>query len=182
MARFVGYGLGVMKKTLSIMLLLVVVLAGSLRAETSDFPGVEKAMPAEEFEQAGLNKLTSEERARLDQFIRSYVASSSEQAATAAVDRAVKEKKVKVSEPEVIASNIVGPFTGYNGRSRFTLENGQVWAQSQQVARAVSADRFAARPDHEGALGLAHVYRGRRRYPGFEGSLGARRSGGRERG
>jgi hypothetical protein len=26
----------------------------------------------------------------------------------------------------------VGPFTGYNGRSVFILENGQRWAQSQR--------------------------------------------------
>ena len=30
-------------------------------------------MPAEEFEEAGLSKLSPEERARLDEFIRSYV-------------------------------------------------------------------------------------------------------------
>jgi hypothetical protein len=26
----------------------------------------------------------------------------------------------------------VGPFSGYNGRTIFTLENGQRWAQSQR--------------------------------------------------
>ena len=93
-------------------------------------------MPAEAFAQAGLNKLSSEERARLDEFIRSYVAQSSEQAANVAVERAVKENKVKRSEPEVIQSNIVGVFSGYDGRSRFTLANGQVWRQSQQVTRS----------------------------------------------
>ncbi len=125
-----------MKKTFALTLLSALTLAGLLRAEPSEFPGVQKAMAAEDFEQAGLQKLTPDERARLDQFIRSYVASSSEQAATAAIDRAVKEKKIKLAEPEVIASNIVGPFSGYNGRSRFTLANGQVWSQSQQVIRA----------------------------------------------
>jgi hypothetical protein len=103
------------------------------QAQTADFPGVEKAMAPEAFDQAGLNKLTPDERARLDQFIRGYVAASSEKAATAAVDQAVKTRKVK--QPEVIESNIVGPFTGYDGRARFTLQNGQVWAQSQQVVR-----------------------------------------------
>jgi hypothetical protein len=37
-----------------------------------------------------------------------------------------------VSAPEIINSRIVGPFTGYNGRTIFTLENGQRWAQSQR--------------------------------------------------
>ena len=102
-------------------------------AQAPNFPGVQNAMSPEAYEQAGLSKLTPAERAKLDEFIRGYVATSSEQAATAAVDQAVKERKV--TEPEVIQSNIVGEFRGYNGRSRFALANGQVWAQTQQVSR-----------------------------------------------
>lgn len=97
------------------------------------FPGVQQAMSPQAFDAAGLNKLSAEERARLDEFIRGYVATSNQQAATAAVDQAVKENKG--APPQVIESNIVGPFKGYNGRSRFTLANGQVWGQSQQVSR-----------------------------------------------
>ncbi len=103
------------------------------RAQTPDFPGVQKAMSPSAFERAGLNKLAPEERQRLDEFIRGYVTRSNEKAATAAVDSAVKNNKV--TEPQVIESRIAGPFRGYNGRSRFTLENGQVWAQSQQYTR-----------------------------------------------
>ena len=98
--------------------------------EDPEFPGVEKAMKPAEYEAAGLQKLEPAERAKLDEFIRSYVAASNERVATSAVDQAVKENKV--SAPEVIQSRIVGPFTGYNGRSVFTLENGQRWAQSQR--------------------------------------------------
>ncbi|MDQ6764867.1 MAG: hypothetical protein M3Z22_02015 [Verrucomicrobiota bacterium] len=104
-------------------------------SDINNFPGVQKAMSPQAFEQAGLHKLTPEERARLDEFIRGYAASHSQEAAAAAVDQAVKENKV-ASQPQVIESRIVGRYTGYNGRSRFTLENGQVWAQSQQESRA----------------------------------------------
>lgn len=106
------------------------------QAQNADFPGLEKAMSPQAYEAAGMNKLSSEERSRLDDFIRGYAAASSEKAATAAVDQATKEGKVKRNEPEVIQSSIVGRFAGYNGRSSFTLENGQVWRQSQQVSRA----------------------------------------------
>ena len=98
--------------------------------ENPEFPGLEKAMKPAEYEAAGLQKLEPAERAKLDEFIRNYVAVSNERVATTAVDKAVKENKV--SAPEVIQSRIVGPFTGYNGRSVFTLENGQKWAQSQR--------------------------------------------------
>lgn len=97
--------------------------------ENPAFPGLQKAMTPEQYEAAGLSKLDPAERAKLDEFIKNYVSVSNEKVATTAVDKAVKEKKV--SEPEVIQSRIVGPFTGYTGRTIFTLENGQRWAQAQ---------------------------------------------------
>jgi hypothetical protein len=122
-------------KTLSLTAFLLLLGSGftSLEAaepENPEFPGVEKAMKPAEYEAAGLQKLEPAERAKLDEFIRNYVAASNERVATTAVDQAVKANKV--SAPEVIQSRIVGPFSGYNGRSVFTLENGQRWAQSQR--------------------------------------------------
>jgi hypothetical protein len=111
-------------------LFLSLVSLPAAEPETPAFPGVQKAMTPEQYEAAGLSKLEPAERARLDEFIKNYVAVSNEKVATTAVDKAIKEKKV--SEPEVIQSRIVGPFTGYNGRTTFTLENGQRWAQSQR--------------------------------------------------
>ena len=121
-----------MKKFISFFCVVIASLV-SLRAaepEAPSFPGVQKAMTPEQFEAAGLSKLDPAERAKLDEFIKNYVAVSNEKVATTAVDKAIKEKKV--SEPEVIQSRIVGPFTGYNGTTVFTLENGQRWAQSQR--------------------------------------------------
>jgi hypothetical protein len=120
-------------------ILLLIVSAAFAQAQAQDFPGVQKAMSPDAFEQAGLSKLSPEERARLDEFIRGYVSTSSEKAATAAVDQAAKEGKVKRNEPEVIQSSIVGVFKGYDGRTTFTLENGTVWKQSQQVSRSYPA-------------------------------------------
>lgn len=116
------------------VLLLVPFAFTTARAQESGFPGVEKLMSPKAFEEAGLHKLTPEERARLNDFIRSYDASTNQEAANAAVERAIKEDKVP-SMPQVIESRIVGRFTGYTGRNRFQLENGQVWAQSQQVTQ-----------------------------------------------
>ena len=127
-----------MKRFLFAAILLFAV-ATSLHAQTPDFPGVQKAMSPEAFEQAGLSKLSPEERARLDEFIRGYAAATSEKAATAAVDEAARSGKVKRNEPEVIQSSIVGTFRGYDGRTTFRLENGTVWKQSQQVSRTYPA-------------------------------------------
>ena len=98
--------------------------------EVPEFPGVEKAMTPEKYEAAGLQKLDAAEREKLDEFIRTYVASTTERVVAQTMDRAVEEKKVLA--PEIIQSRIVGPFSGYNGRTTFTLENGQRWAQSQR--------------------------------------------------
>ena len=122
-------------KNICLTLFLLVLGSGfaSLKAaqpENPEFPGVQKAMTPADYDAAGLQKLEPAERAKLDEFIRNYVAVSNEKVATTAVDKAVKENKV--SAPEVIQSRIVGPFTGYNGRSIFTLENGQRWAQTQR--------------------------------------------------
>ena len=106
--------------------------AAETETETPAFPGVEKAMTSQQYDAAGLSKLDAAERAKLDEFIRTYVSASNEKSATAAVDKAVKEKKVTVAPPQIIQSRIVGPFTGYNERTVFTLENGQRWAPSQR--------------------------------------------------
>lgn len=98
--------------------------------EEREFPGVKQVMTPSEYEAAGLQKLDPAERAKLDNFIRGYVAKSNEKVATEAVDKAVKQNKVRA--PEVIESRIVGPFSGYTGQTVFTLENGQRWAQSQR--------------------------------------------------
>ena len=122
-----------MKKIYLVVCLLAFSGFVSLEAaepETSSFPGLQKAMSPEDYEATGLSKLDPAERAKLDEFIKNYVAVSNEKVATSAVDKAVKENKV--SAPEVIQSRIVGPFSGYNGRTTFTLENGQRWAQSQR--------------------------------------------------
>ena len=125
-------------KKLLLLLLCAFVLAPAnfLRAqdaaEKSTFPGVKKAMSAEDYETAGLMKLSNEERAELDKFLRGFLSSSNEpvakNATTQPVEEAVKEQKAAA---EVTQSRIVGLFTGYDGHSTFTLENGQVWTQSQ---------------------------------------------------
>jgi hypothetical protein len=124
-----------MKNTIIVLLFVALCVLSPIPAwaQGSEFPGVEKTMSPQEYDAAGLQKLTAEERARLDEFIRRFVASSNQVAAEKAVDRAVKERKV--TPPEIIQSRIVGPFTGFTGSTVFTLENGQRWAQAQPDSR-----------------------------------------------
>ncbi len=132
-------------------------------AQNSDFPGVQKAMTPEQLAATGVNKLTPAEREKLDQFIRSYVGVSNKKAADAAaavaVDRAVKQNKVR--PPEVTESRMVHDYKGYNSRTVFTLENGQKWKPadggeefSQLVSRpavVILRDTFGYKMYIEGA-------------------------------
>ncbi len=93
------------------------------------FPGVKKALTPEQYASSGLNKLSPEEQAKLDDFLKGYFAGASqrvaEQAASQAVDQAVKEKKVQPAT--FIESRLVGTFIGWGPRTVFVLDNGQRW-------------------------------------------------------
>ena len=94
--------------------LLMAVVITRAAAENDSFDGLEKVMDPAIYEQAGLSKLTKDERSVLDRFIKDYLAGKQREAATTAaaeaVDRAVREQKVR--PPEVIESNIVGTYKG----------------------------------------------------------------------
>ncbi|MFN2475250.1 MAG: hypothetical protein ABR526_02775 [Chthoniobacterales bacterium] len=122
-------------RTVVVALALTATTTGLVHGQEAEFPGVQKAMSAKSFTDAGLNKLTPDELGRLNEFIAGYAASKSQEAANVAVTRAVKDNKI-ASQPQIIESRIVGRFSGYNGRTSFTLENGQVWRQSQDSSAA----------------------------------------------
>ena len=112
-------------KKLSLTVVLLTCVVGIVFAEAPEFSGLEKAMDPNTYERAGLRKLTNSERAALDEFIRDYVTAKQKVAASQAVDRAVKERKVQ--PPDVIESNIVGTYKGYGPKTAFRLANGETW-------------------------------------------------------
>jgi hypothetical protein len=120
-----------MKYTL-LTIFLLLGLATLVAAENPPFPGFEKAMDPDTYQKAGLGKLTPAERDTLNRFVRDYVAAKQKDAATVAaaeaVDRAVKERKVR--PPDIIESRMVGTYRGMNLRTVFRLENGQLWKPS----------------------------------------------------
>ena len=111
----------------------LVAAAQDSAAAGENFPGVSKALTPDQYTAAGLSKLTPEERANLDTYLKTYFSGATQkvvskavaQASAEAVDRAVKEHKVE--PPTVIESRIVGTVSGWNDRTVFRLENGQFW-------------------------------------------------------
>lgn len=141
--------------------LCVLGLIGSvaLAQEPGSFTG---GLAAEDFRAAGLHKLTAGERAALDDLIAgrertvAVVAATEAKAevraaaaaAEAAAPRVAPEDRIERgpgAARERIESRLSGPFTGWNGRTVFRLENGQRWQQIDgEVYRAVGAPDNAA--------------------------------------
>jgi hypothetical protein len=100
------------------------------------FSSVEERMSSSDFKAAGLDKLSPEELARLNAFIRSEVDTRTAEAqveGARAQDVNNAERmgfKDYSGHRDKITSRITGTFKGWTGGTTFTLDNGQVWRQS----------------------------------------------------
>lgn len=84
-------------------------------------------MSPAEFQSAGLKKLSPAELAKLNDFLRGMRA----QVEQAAVEKVVPPpSRDRASDQRLIQSRIKGTFKGLTGRTRFVLENGQIWQQA----------------------------------------------------
>lgn len=113
-----------MKKYLFLLLLIVPAMQ-VLAQETGAFPGIEKLMEPDEYEAAGLDKLSAQERAALNQWLIKYTAFE------APVILRTNEEVKQVEEEFEITAHIKQPFEGWSGKSVFYLDNGEVWKQRQ---------------------------------------------------
>ena len=87
------------------------------------FPGIEALMTPEEFQAAGLDKLTPAERESLNSFLIRYTAED------APLLLSTDEEVLQAVQEQEIVSVIQQPFKGWSGDTVFRLENGQVWQQ-----------------------------------------------------
>jgi len=125
---------------------LITLLALSCSASlfaAEGFSSLEEQMTGKEFMAAGLGKLSTEELAALNAWIRSRSLATldSPKAGTAAAAAVVTETqedmrgfKSKNDEPDrtPITSRIVGRFNGWDGQTVFKLENGMIWGQADK--------------------------------------------------
>ena len=95
-----------------------------------DFTGLQKNMTPQEFEKAGLNKLSPEELANLNAWLSSQM--KQREAAVAVAPRVTHSGFLEINDDAPVVSRILGEFHGWRGNTHFALENGQVWVQSEQ--------------------------------------------------
>ncbi len=105
------------------------------------FSSLEEQMSGKEFTATGLDKLTAEELEALNNWIRRHSVATLDQpkAGSYAVtggaevdDRGFKNKKDSEEDRSPITTRIKGSFTGWDGHTVFTLENGMIWEQADQ--------------------------------------------------
>lgn len=124
-------------------LLLATLLALPALAAAQQAPPLEQAMSNSEFKAAGLDKLSAEELARLNAWLDRRVEQQASAAVAAAVEQAREEGRKEVVDQnrgffhfgskEPIEASIVGEFAGFGSGRRYTLDNGQVWEQTDST-------------------------------------------------
>jgi len=131
---------------LSFLILLVSLLAGNALA-AKPFAGVKKLMTVEEYERAGLNKLSADELQALNRWFARYsadVASALHAAPPVpapeprewprlspkfSARQHSEQPRDEEEEWHTLVAHIKGKFSGWTGKTRFKLDNGQVWQQ-----------------------------------------------------
>ena len=103
-------------------LLVALLLAPSLLSAQDRFPGIKSLMTDEEREASGVNDLSRRQLEALNTWLIRYTANE------APVLQAENEEVIEV-EKQGMTTRIVGQFNGWSGRTRFVLENGQVFEQ-----------------------------------------------------
>jgi len=132
-----------MKKLLFFALLVCM----NLPAGAADsFSTLEERMSGKEFRETGLEKLTDEELAALNAWVRSHSVATLDNAVyrpggSAPDDRGFEHSSGQKSPyGKVINSSIVGAFDGWSGdKTEFILANGMVWKQAERDSFYIKA-------------------------------------------
>jgi hypothetical protein len=102
------------------------------------FSSLEEQMNGKEYSAAGLEKLTPDELAALNDWIRAHSLATLDSAKPVAAGagsgdgRGFENQSIKNMDKTTITSRLVGKFTGWDGQTVFKLENGMIWEQADK--------------------------------------------------
>jgi hypothetical protein len=118
-----------------IVLALLLSLLLAPLASAQEFSSLEERMSAADFRAAGLDKLSDEELARLNEWLRRNGARGTS-AGLADQGPPIRGRRGMFEKSNAISSRLVGDYDGQSGKgTRFELENGQVWEVSDSGSR-----------------------------------------------
>lgn len=115
-------------RTRLVLPFVLCVLLAALPAFAQQFSSLEERMPAADFKAAGLDKLSPDELKFLDNWLATHQPVKMVGANGKPVFYPEEGKREKFE------THLVGSFSGWNGASQFTLNNGQVWKQAESGA------------------------------------------------
>lgn len=120
-----------MKRTCLLFVALVCTVVVSLAAEK--FTG---ALTEAERRETGIDGLTVAQRARLDDLVERFTNGEVDRGVTEAIEEKLDQESIVNPRKgqKVIETRLIGEFKGWNGRTIFRLENGQVWQQRNPEA------------------------------------------------
>ncbi len=110
------------------LILSTLLLALAAAATAAEAPTLEERMSKGEFHAAGLDKLSAPELKVLNDWLAAHQATT---VVTKVVTPTGKPVFDTDSHPEIIETRIDGTFAGWYGKTRFRLENGQEWTQTE---------------------------------------------------
>jgi len=121
---------------LRLSIALAALLAGTAAFAQQSFSTLEERMTGQEFRQAGLHKLSDEELAALNRWIkeRSLTEGEAVRMAEGRGPGSIEGDRRGFNDAgseEPIISRIAGSFDGWSGNTEFELENGMVWRQAE---------------------------------------------------
>ncbi|GAB4171458.1 MAG: hypothetical protein Kow0020_06190 [Wenzhouxiangellaceae bacterium] len=99
-------------------------------AQAQEFSSLEERMTGEEFRAAGLEKLSPDELAALNEWIRAHSLATLDEARELR-DRPGELPPIDRMAREPFRTRIKGPFSGWNKDTEFVLENGMVWVPTE---------------------------------------------------
>lgn len=110
--------------------IVLAALVIALPVLAQQLPPLRERMSAADFRAAGLDKLTPQQLQFLEQWLRAH--------------RQVKVEHVTASGQPVfypdnrprgkVSTRLIGHFSGWQGHTEFTLDNGQIWKQAESGA------------------------------------------------
>ena len=112
--------------------LTLILMLATLPALSAEDPNIRDLMTAEEFAASGLSRLTRDEMEAINRWLVRYTA----QDAVEMIDTSPAVQEVSRAD---LISQIDGEFNGWNGPTRFTLKNGQVYETSSTRRYSYSA-------------------------------------------
>ena len=123
-----------MKKSLILSATTLVLALSSMAAAIAQqgFSTIEERMTGREFTEAGLDKLSDEELATLNQWLRSHSVATLDNVNQEYSDtRGFETQAMAALDDGDVVSPIKGEFRGWTGDTVFELENGMIWQQAE---------------------------------------------------